>query len=139
MKLQLRFGLIGSVESIKFLIGILGPDDKATKMATRGKEENVQAVNIKDVNAGKVAEGSEKGTLLLVDDQRSFSLDVSPVSGFSFSCSDFLGVLHFLDISISFQSLEEFDSLAGLIKGSDGVSANNKGDFRDLLDSVATG
>jgi len=135
----LRFGLVSSVEGIKLLIGILGPDDESAKMTTGSKEEDVQAVNIENVNTGKVAEGSEESTFLFVDDQRTFSLDVSPVSGFSFSGSDFLGVLHFLDIGISFQGLEEFDSLGSLVKRSDGVSANNKGNFGDFLDSVTTG
>lgn len=94
--------LVSSVEGIKSLISILGPDDESSKVTSRGKEEDVQTVDVEDVNTRKVAERFKKGSLLFVDDQWSFSLDVSPVARFSFSGSNLLGILDFLDISISF-------------------------------------
>jgi len=139
VELQLGLGLVGSIESIKFFISVLGPDNESSKMATGGKEKNVQAVNGKDVNTRKVAEGSEESAFLFVDDQRSLSLNVSPVSGLAFSGSDLLSVLDLLNIGISFKGFEEFDGLGGFIKGSDGVGAHDEGDFRDFLDSVTSG
>jgi len=139
MKFQLGLGLVSSVESIKSFISILSPDNESSEMTTRGEMKNVQAVNVEDINTGKVAESSEEGSLLFVDDQGTFSLDVSPVSGFSFAGSNLLGILDFLDISISLQGLEEFYSLRGFVKGSDSAGANNEGNFRDFLDSVTSG
>jgi len=137
--LKLRFGLISSVEGIEFLISILGPDDEASEMTTGGKEKDVQAVNAKNVNAGKVAERSEEGSLLFVDNQRSLSLNISPVTGFSFTSSDLLGILNFLNISISFQGLEKFHGLRGFLKGRDRVGANNERNFGDFLNSMTAG
>jgi len=138
VELQLGLVLVSSVEGIKFLISILGPDDKSSKVASRGKEKDVQTVNVKDVNTRKVAERSEKGSLLFINDQGSFSLDVSPVASFSFSGSELLRILDLFNISISFQGLEKFDNIRGLVNSSDGVGTNNKGDFRNFLNSMAS-
>jgi len=102
VELQLRLLLVGSIESVKFLISILSPDNEAAEMTTRGKEKDVQTVDVKDINTRKVTERSKKGTLLFINDQWAFSLDVSPVSGFAFSGSDLLGILDFFNISKSF-------------------------------------
>jgi len=130
--------LVSSVEGIKFLISILGPDDKSSKVASRGKEKDVQTVNVKDVNTRKVAERSEKGSLLFINDQGSFSLDVSPVASFSFTGSDLLGISNFFNISISFQDFKEFDNLGSLFNGIDGVGTDNKRNFRNFLDSMTS-
>jgi len=135
----LRLFFVSTIERVELFISILGPDDESSKMTTRGEEKNVQAMDAEDLDTGKVAEGSEEGSLLFVDDQRSFSLDVSPVSGFSFSSSDLLGILDFLDICICFQGLKEFNSLRSLFKRSDSICADDKGNFRDFLDSVTSG
>jgi len=138
VKLQLRLILISSIERVELFISILCPDNESSEMTTRSKKKDVQAVDIEDFNTREIAEGSEECTLLFVDNQRSFSLDISPVSCFSFSCSNLLGVLDFFDIAISFQGLEKFHSLGSFLKGSDGVSADYKGDFRDFLNSVTS-
>jgi len=139
VELQLGLFLVSSIERVKLFISILCPDDESSEMTTRGKKKNVQAVDTEDFNTRKVAEGSEKSSLLFVDNKGSFSLDISPVSSFSFTGSDLLGVFNFFDISVSFQGFKEFHSLRGLFKGSDGVGADNKGNFRDFLDSMTSG
>jgi len=139
MQFQLGLLSVSSIQRIELFIGILSPDDETSEMATRGKQKDVQTVNIKEFNTGKIAESSKKGSLLSIDNQRAFSLHVSPVSCLTFSCSDLLGVLDFLDISVGFQGFEEFYSLRGFVKGSDSVSANNEGDFRNFLNSVTSG
>lgn len=115
MELQLGLVLVSSIKRIKFFVSILGPDDESSEMTSRGKEKDVQTVNIKDVNTRKVTERFEKGSLLFINDQRSFSLNVSPVARFSFSSSELLGILDLFNISISFQGFEEFDNIRGLV------------------------
>jgi len=125
VEFQLGLFSVSSIKRIEFFISVLSPDDESSEMATRCKEKDVQAVDIKGFNTGEIAESAKKCPLLFVDDQRPFSLDVSPVSCLTFSCSDLLGVLDFLDISVGFQGFEQFYSLRCFVKRSNGVSANN--------------
>jgi hypothetical protein len=45
---------VGAVDDVELLEGVLGPDDEAAKVTTRGKLEEVQALNAAELNTGDV-------------------------------------------------------------------------------------
>lgn len=136
----LQAGLFGegSVKRIQLLKGILGPDDKSSKMTSRGELQQIQTVDAGQFNTRDVSEGLDEGGLLVVDDQRSSLLGVSSVSQFSFASSDFLGVLDFLNVREGVEGLQQFDGSRGLLQIFDSVVGNNQRNLRNLLDSVTT-
>lgn len=130
---------VGSVELVEFLESGLGPDNESAKMTTRSQKENVQAVDAEKINSGKIAESMGDRGLLVVDDQWSLSLNITPVTALSLSSADDLAILDFLNISICLESLQKFDGLRGFLEVHDGVVADNEGNFGNLLDAMSAG
>lgn len=60
-------------DTVECLEGILGPDDEATEVTTRGELEEVKSVNVDKVNTGEVSGGSLDALVLLTVDDKGAS------------------------------------------------------------------
>jgi len=85
-------------------------------MATRGKSQKVKALNADDVNTRKISEGQEERRNFIIDDQWASSMDPSAVSHCTLTSTKSEGFLDFLDIGVSVDGLQEFDSGRSLVK-----------------------
>jgi hypothetical protein len=63
--LRLRFGFPCAVDSVKLAERRLGPNDKATEMATRRQLEQIHAIDLHEIHTGNVAEGALDAVVLL--------------------------------------------------------------------------
>jgi len=80
---------VSSVDSIQSLKSISSPDNESSKMSSGSKLKNVESVDIAEFNSRQVSEGLEpSAVILVVDDQRSSSLNVSSVSCLSLTSSE---------------------------------------------------
>jgi len=131
--------LVGSVDRVEFFESTLSPDDESSQMTSRSQLKEVQSADSSKFNSRQISEGFGERGVLVVDNQRSLSLDVSSVSHLSFSSSDFLGFLDLLNISESIDGFEERDSLGGFVDILDGLVVDNQGDFWDQFDLVSSG
>ena len=142
--LELR-GLGGAaVDGVEGGEGVGRPDDETAKVTTRGELEEVEGVDVAGLDTGKVAEGSDEVLAVLgrvVDDQGAATLDVATVPQLTLTGAELAGVLDLLDIGGGTDSLEEVDSLGGLLQGTvgEGGAGDDEGNLRDGTDAVATG
>jgi len=104
-----------AIKIIEFLEGRLRPNDKSTKMSTRCKLEEVEACNTAQLNTRNVSESLEKRSLLVVNNQRTTSLDVASVPQFTFTRSNLFRIDNLFDVRISIEMLEEGDSRLGFL------------------------
>ena len=124
-------------DTVECLEGILGPDDEATEVTTRGELEEVKSVNVDEVNTGEVSGGSLDALVLLtVDDQGASAENVSGVSQLTVASSDFLGISGSLDVFTSTNVLEGGEEGLG---GVNVEGVNNEGKLGDIQDFVASG
>lgn len=124
-------------DTVECLKGILGPDDEATEVTTRGELEEVKSVNVDEVNTGEVSGGSLDALVLLtVDDQGASAENVSGVSQLTVASSDFLGISGSLDVFTSTNVLEGGEEGLG---GVNVEGVNNEGKLGDIQDFVASG
>lgn len=141
-RLDLGVSLLGSEDGVKGLESRLGPDDKTTDVTTRGELEEVKTVDVAEIQTLDVAEGSDKGivsTLLVVDEERASTLDITSVSGLTLTSADGVGVSNTFQVSTSSEGLEEGNSFLGL---GDRVNVNisdYQRNFSNLLNAVTTG
>lgn len=124
-------------DTVECLEGILGPDDEATEVTTRGELEEVKSVNVDEVNTGEVSGGSLDALVLLtVDDKGASAENVSGVSQLTVASSDFLGISGSLDVFTSTNVLEGGEEGLG---GVNVEGVNNEGKLGDIQDFVTSG
>lgn len=142
--LELR-GLGGAaVDGVKGGEGVGRPDNETAKVSTRGELEEVEGVDVAGLDTGKVAESGDEVLAVLggvVDDQGAATLDVATVPQLTLTGAELAGVLDLLDIGGGTDSLEEVDSLGGLLQGTvgEGGAGDDEGNLRDGTNAVATG
>ena len=142
--LELR-GLGGAaVDGVEGGESVGRPDDETAKVSTRGELEEVEGVDVAGLDTGKVAESGDEVLAVLggvVDDEGAATLDVATVPQLTLTGAELAGVLDLLDIGGGTDSLEEVDSLGGLLQGTvgEGSAGDDKGNLRDGTDAVATG
>ena len=83
---------VGTEDVIELLEGILGEDDKSSKMTTRGELEEIQSGDVASVDAGKISGGRlDLAVLVTVDDQRSLAEGETRVSHLALASAGSLG------------------------------------------------
>lgn len=80
-------------DTIQSLKGILGPDNEAADVTTRGKLEKVQSLHRADVDTRDVAEGLRNAIILVVDNERATANDVAAVAHLANTSADLARVL----------------------------------------------
>jgi hypothetical protein len=98
-------------------------------------------VNVAEVQSLDVAEGSDEGivsTVLVVDEKRSSSLDITSVPGLTLTGTKAAGVSNALQITSSSKSCEKGNSLLGLGDGINIDISNDQRNLSDLLNTVTT-
>jgi hypothetical protein len=125
-------------ETVEGLEGVLSPDDESAQVTSRSKLEQVQARDVGQLDARNVAESLDDGTLVLVDNQRTTTLDVASVSHLALTTTDVVGVLDLLDVLEGVNRLEELNGLLGLDDTVESGLVDNQGDLSDLFDAVTT-
>ena len=130
---------MSSVDVVEFSEGSFSPDDESSDVSSGGELEKVKSGNMDGFDSRDVSKGSQEWDIgPTVDNKRSSSGSESSVSVFSVSSSDLDSVGNLLDIGKGANVLEEFHSLFSSLDSFDGV-INNKREFRDLINSVASG
>jgi len=131
-------GLVTSSEDgVELLESTLGPDDEATKVASRCKLKEIQTQHVDGGDTKQVSEGGVCPALATSDDQRSNldSLGPVPQAGLTGVLPDLLAPVH---IIASTKDIQESAGALGLGELLNGISVNNQGDLRDLPDLVTT-
>lgn len=124
--------LIESTEST------LSPDNEATEVTTRSELEEVEPPYIDELNTRNIAEGFDDTLILVVNNKRATALTVPAVPEFALSSTELARVGDLDDIRVSFEGLQESNSLLGLGERFGGARYNKR-NFLDLFDAVATG
>jgi len=127
-----------TVDGVEGFEGVFGEDEESADVSTWRESENVQAVDIEDLDAWDVSEGSDDTVVLSVDESWSQLLDVLSVSALASAGSHPSAGVNSLDIVPSAQLLEQINGLLGLLVVLSAV-ADNQWDLWHLIDSVALG
>merc|ERR1711990_644654 len=112
--LLVRWGSISSEDRVELIKSILGEDGESTEVTTWSQLEDVKSVNIASLNSWQVS-----GGLLhilggiSVDNKWSLSHDVSRVSVFSNTGSDFLGSLDLQEFVGNTEFVQSGEEIAG--------------------------
>jgi len=127
---------VGTEDGVEGLEGILGEDEESSKMSTWGKLEDVKSVDVASVNTWEVLGLSLDGLgIISVDDQWTFTHDVSGVSIFTSSGSDVSGLSNLGEV---------WAGTEGGQSGEEGFSVwsvqvlDNEWEFWNLLNSVSS-
>lgn len=129
---------LGRVDVVQGVHGSLGPDDESTHVATGGQLEQVQVLDVAGLDSRNVSESLDEALVIVVNDQRSSSLPVSPVPHLSLSGSQLSRVGNLDDVGVGLDGLQELDGGLGLVEGLGGVR-DDEGNLLDLFDTVASG
>jgi len=103
--------LVGAVEGIESLEGILGPDDEPSEVTTWSQVQEIQSSHGNQLNSGKIPEGSSQWRFLIVDDKWATSLCVTSIPHLTLSPSKLGGILRLLNVGECIEGLEEGDCL----------------------------
>jgi len=79
-------------------------------MTTRSKLEQIETVYTADLNSGEIPEGSHERRLLIINNERTPSLNPSPVPGLTLTSTNLLGVLHSLNIGKGIEGMRSFSA-----------------------------
>jgi hypothetical protein len=123
---------------VEVLEGRTSPDDETTQVTTRSKLKEIQTVNMAEFDTRQVAEGAGDTLILLVDDQRTTSHDVTTTTELTLTSTELLRVANLFDISRGADSLEKLVGDLGLGDGLSGI-IDDQGNFRELFNTVTTG
>jgi len=138
--LGLRLLGLSSVDRVQLLKSISGPDDESSEVSSWGELKNIESVNIAEFNSWQVSQSLDHGAVIcVVNNQRSSSLSVSSVSGFSLTVSKGHGLNNLLNIGVSIEGLEESNSLGGFVDSVNGLVVNNQRNFRNIINVVSSG
>jgi len=127
-----------TVDGIEGFEGVFGEDEESTDVSTWRESENVQAVDIEDLDAWDVSEGSYDTVVLSVDECWAQLLDVLSVAGLASAGSCSSAGIDSLHIVPSAQLLQQIHSLLGLLVLL-GIIADNQRNLWHLINSVALG
>jgi hypothetical protein len=116
----------------------LSPDDESTKVGTRSELEERERSDVGGLNTGDVSESLDKTLVLTVDDQRTLALSVAATSELTLTGTELLGSNDLGDITVSTNSLQDSNSLLGLLNRLD-IVRDNEGNLGDGLDTVTSG
>lgn len=130
-----RFGLVDRLQSGK---GRLGPDDESTEMSTWSELQQVEGSHVAGLDTWDVSESLDKTLVLVVDNQRTSSLNKSSVSHLTLTGTHLLGFDNLDNVAVGSDRLEQRNSLLGLGDGLN-VVGNDKWDLWDLFNSVTSG
>jgi len=131
--------LVGAKEGIQSLKSIATPDNKAAEVTTGGEPEEVEAVDVEGFNTWNVTERFDKRSRFVgVHDKRTTAVAVATVTHFTSTCTQLLAVNSPLNVVIGIDLLQEVNSLASLLYVLEGLVSNNKGNFLELGNAVAT-
>ncbi len=139
-----REAALALVDAVQGLESSRGPDDEATKMATRGELEEVESVDRAGLNAGDVAEAVDQllaVNLGVVDNQGPTSLAVATATKLTLTGTELLGALDTLDLRTSTNSVQEAKSSRRLAEkvAFESLRVNNEGNFSDVGNLVTAG
>lgn len=116
--------------------GSLGVDNKSTEVTSRGELQDVKSVDIANINSGDVSSGL--GNVLIsvvIDEEGTLSHDISGVSVFANTGSDFLGGSNLVEIIRDTELAKNLEEIGGLILVK---SIDNHWELSDIFNGVST-
>jgi hypothetical protein len=129
---------LGGVDVVKSCDGSLGPDDETTDVTTWSELKEVEGLNGAGLDSRDVTEGLDETFVVVVDDERTTPLPVTPVPHLSLSGAELARVGDLDDVVVGLDGLEELYGGLGLGDGLGGVGDDER-NLLDLLDPVSTG
>jgi len=130
---------VGAIDSINPFECVLGPHAEAAEVTTRGQLQQVESLDTSNLNTGEVSECLASTGLafgLGEDNERSTTLDMTPVTHLTLPGADGVGVLGLDDVIVGTELFKDLLGLQGLV-AVEGI--DNEWDLRDLIDLVAAG
>jgi hypothetical protein len=85
-------------------------------VTTRGELKEIEVVDARKLNAGKIAKGFDDAVILVVDDQRSTTLAMAAVTNLADACADLARIGHFDDVCVGVETLKKGDGFLGFEK-----------------------
>ena len=116
----------------------LSPDDESTEVGTRGELEEGEGSDVGSLNTGDVSESVDETLVLTVDDQRTLTLSVTATSELTLTGTELLGSNDLGDITVSTDSLQDSNSLLGLLNRLN-IVGDNEGNLGNALNTVTSG
>lgn len=142
----------GSVEGVTLLLGggideiakdgversesRFGEDNKSTEVTTGSELQYVESVDVADINTGDVSGSLGEVGFVVVDKEGTLSHDVSRVSVFANTSSDFLGRSNLGEVIRYTEFFKNGQKLRGLLGSIEAF--NNHWEFSDVLNGVST-
>jgi hypothetical protein len=112
-------------------------DNESTEVTSRGELQDVKSVDVANINTGDVS--SSLGNIVIIitiNEEGTLSHDISRVSVFANTGSDFLGGIHFGKIVINTKLAKDSEEFRGLL--SSAKSINDKRELWDGINGVST-
>jgi len=107
---------VSTEDLVKGFEGRFSPDDESSEVTTRSKLSQVESVNVADLNAWDVSDGSEESdVLIVVDEEWTFTESVSSVSELALTGSNDLSVGNSFNIFVGTESLQEGNDVSSLL------------------------
>jgi len=112
-------------------------DNKSAEVTSRGELQNVESVDVANINTGDVSSGLGNVVIIIaINEEGTLSHDISRVSVFANTGSDFLGGSDLVEIIRDTELIEDLEEIGGLLL----VEAiDNHGELSNILDRVSTG
>jgi len=120
----------------------LRPNAEASQVTTRSQLEQVQPANVTDIHTRNVSECRENAvvlSVLVVDNEGSFALHVTSVSGFTLSRPDLARGLDALNVIVRMNRLQQGDSLLGLGDSVDLSVSNDQRNLGNVFNAMTPG
>jgi len=128
----------GAIEGVELLKGTLGPDDKATKMASGGELQQRESRDGRKLDTGNVPECLNDTFIFGIYNEGTATLASATAAHLALSGTELLGVDDTLNVSISGESSEDFNGALSAVNGLKLVG-KDEGQFGDLFNAMAAG
>ena len=129
---------LSTPDAVKGRDSRLSPDDESTEVGTRGKLKKGERSDVGGLNTGDVSESVDETLVLTVDDQRTLTLSVTATSELTLTGTELLGSNDLGDITVSTDSLQDSNSLLGLLNRLN-IVGDNEGNLGNALNTVTSG
>jgi hypothetical protein len=111
-------------------------DNESTEVTSRGELQDVKSVDVANINTGDVS--SSLGNIVIIitiNEEGTLSHDISRVSVFADTGSDFLGGSDLFEIISDTELLEDLEEIVSLLLVK---SINNHGELSNIFNGVST-
>lgn len=126
-----------SEDGVESSEGRLGVDNESTEVTSGSELQDVESVDVANIDTLDVSSGLGNRVIIVVDNEGTLSHDISRVSVFAFTSSDFAGALDLIEIVINTKLGEDLEEVGCLLGGRESI--NDKRELSDGINGVSSG